>query len=78
MVEPMPLDITPKRIAKKVLTTISLDIPKSYLGFSVVGVRGFFIYPALIKVTIPDTIVYIERNSFGPLVQRRSVSRQRG
>jgi|GEM_PF-2243325 len=69
MVEPMPLDVTPERIAKKILTTVSLDIPESYMGEPVVGVRGFFIYPALVEVTIPDTVTYITRNSFGPLVQ---------
>ena len=69
LVEPLPLATSPKSLVTKVLTTVSLDIPEKYMGVPIVGVKGFLIYPALVKVTLPDTITYIERNSFGPLVQ---------
>ena len=47
----------------------ALTIPAEYNGQPVVGLEGFNIHPALINVTIPDTIKYISADTFGPLVQ---------
>ena len=69
MVEPMPISTSVKGVAKKLLQTRSIEIPKLHRGEYVVGIKGFFIYPMLTNVSIPDSIMYVEYGSFGPLVE---------
>ena len=69
VVQPIPISTSLEGLAKKVLTKVSIEIPSEYKGEPVVGIKGFSIYPALVDVTIPDTIKYIEVDAFGPLVQ---------